>query len=390
MNYIENFATDADGRSPFAFSAWRNKMCELTPELAFTDDCTASAEAFESWRQKVRARLSQLLNLPEYDRTQPLPRLLESRQRDGYTVNVYESYPDKWSKCSFLMLVPDNLSAPVPAVFCFPGSHHPKEALAGEPMPESPNCPPVRFPERNCMAKHYVQAGFIALAFDNPAMAMSSEIDPENLQTQWGMRTKLVEGLLGAGSSYPAFTIYQRLNVFDWVMTLDQVDKEKIAVSGHSLGSEAALFMSVLDDRVKALVFNDFVCDERRRWCAVTEAPGRDFHDNGNWHFLPGVWQSFAFQDLLAACAPKFLALNESGAEEFLNKIRRAYNFCNAGDKLQITYYPAFADKIKNCSNVPLQGISSEEFYRDYCAVEAADHSFRPEPSLKLLEKAFK
>ena len=49
--------------------------------------------------------------------------------------------------------------------------------------------------------------------------------------------------------------------------SLYAVNKEKIAVSGHSLGSEAALFMSVLDDRVKALVFNDFVCDERRRWC---------------------------------------------------------------------------------------------------------------------------
>jgi len=39
--------------------------------------------------------------------------------------------------------------------------------------------------------------------------------------------------------------------------------------------------------------------------------------------------------------------------------------------------------------NIPMYGLSSEDFYKKYSYVVVPDHSFRKEPALKLLKKCF-
>ena len=389
FSYEKNFSPDGDGRCRTSFAAWRSRLCSTPPELEFRRECAASPEIFGRWREQVKRRLGDLLMMPEADPAGPDPVLLKREPRDGYFLEWYEAYPDRWSAVPFLLLRPEKAIGPRPAVLCFPGSHHPKEALAGEPMPDSSNCPGVRFPERNCQALHYVRKGYIALAFDNPGTALLAEQDSGREETQWGIRTKLVQGLLCAGTTYPGWSLFQKRVVLDWLVKQPWSDPARIAVSGHSLGSEIALFMGLLDDRVSAVVFNDFLSDQRKRWCAVTEIEAREFRDSGNWHVVPGLWKYFTFPDMLAALAPKFLAANEGGAEEFLDKVRTAYAACGVPDRFQVSYYPKFADAAKKHAPVPWQGLSSKAYYEDYCSVDVPDHSFRPEPSLKLLELAF-
>lgn len=38
---------------------------------------------------------------------------------------------------------------------------------------------------------------------------------------------------------------------------------------------------------------------------------------------------------------------------------------------------------------MPMYGLSSEGYYKDYSYVIVPDHSFRAEPALRLLKKAF-
>ena len=104
---------------------------------------------------------------------------------------------------------------------------------------------------------------------------------------------------------------------------------------------------------------------------------------------MPGIWQYFAFPDLLAALAPKYLALNEGGAEEWLDKVRASYANAEADDHLSIGSYPKFENVPPQKGAVPLFGLSEKELYEDWCHVDAPDHSFRPAPSMRLLEKAF-
>ena len=104
---------------------------------------------------------------------------------------------------------------------------------------------------------------------------------------------------------------------------------------------------------------------------------------------MPGIWKHFAFPDLLAALAPKYLALNEGGAEAWINKVRASYERAGASDRLLVSAYPKFAKTPPMQGTVPLYGLAQETLYEEWCHVNAPAHSFREEPSMRLLEKAF-
>lgn len=378
----------ADGRYTGTLAAWMAEMRNLSIRLAFTPECTRSPETFRQWQQTVRARLVELLKMPQA-KPQPPPRRLSAQPRDGYTVERWEFYPDDYSAVPFLLLRPEPLAAPAPGILCVPGSAVSKELLAGEPLLDNPNCANRKLAERNAQALHCVRRGMIAAAFDNPGTAELAELDSDQVETQWGSREKLVQGYLDGGTTYLGMSVFQKLRFLEWFRTLPEVHPGQIAVMGHSLGSEAAMALGLISDDIAAVVFNDFLCDERRRYVGITELPAKEINDGGNWHMVPGAWREFAFPDLLAAMVPKYLAINEGGAEEFLDKVRRSYEFNGVADRLKISYYPRFAETPKKPTAVPLHGLEFREFYEDYSSVDVPDHSFRPEVSLELLQQAF-
>ncbi len=391
LSYRNNFTPRSDGRCIGSLAGWMQRMRAMQPRLAFTEAVSDDPEAFKNWQRQVKKTFADLLKMPVQDAGQPPPRLLGSEPRDGYSLERWEFYPDRWSAIPFLLLRPAQASAnaPRPGVLCIPGSAHAKEVLAGEPRLGRPNCVEAKFPDRNCQALHFVKAGFIAAAFDNPGTAECAEDDSDGVETQWASREKLVQGYLDGGSTYLGMSVFQKQCFLNWFAALPEVDTRRIAVAGHSLGSEAALALGVLDDRIHAIVFNDFLCDERRRYCAITELASRELDDGGNWHTVPGIWQEFAFPDLLAAAAPKYLTINEGGAEEFLDKVRAAYRLLQVPERLHVHYYPKFASSEKHFDAVPDRGLSFRDFYEAWCSVDVPDHSFRAQPSLDLLQQAF-
>lgn len=388
LTWKNNFAPREDGRCTGTLSAVMQRLRDVVPALAFTEECYKSPEAFAQWKEKLIQQLKVRLQMPPVS-SEPPPRLVSRSPRDGYTLERWEFYPDRYSAVPVLILRPDNIVSPVPGVLCLPGSAAPKELLAGEPMPEIATMRNYKFNDRNCQALHCVRNGFIAVAFDNPGTGETAELTDDNVDTQGATRSKLVQGCINSGMNYLGLSVFQKLRFLEHFKTMTGVDRSRLAIIGHSLGSEAAICTALLDDDIKALVFNDFLCDFRRRFLAITELNNNEINDSGSIHFVPGLWLDFAFQDLLAAFAPNFLAINEGGAEEYLNIVRKSYQHNNATDRLMITYYPKFADHEKCCNNVPLYGLSFDEYYIDYSAVDVPDHSFRADVSMKLLNKAF-
>lgn len=388
FTWKNHFAPRSDGRCTGTLSAVMQRLRESAPALAFTDEYCKSPETFAVWKEKVIQQLKVRLQMPPAT-DEPPPHLLSSSPRDGYTLERWEFFPDRYSAVPVLILRPDNITSPVPGVLCFPGSAAPKELLAGEPMPENANMRNYKYNDRNCQALHCVRQGYIAAAFDNPGTGETAELADDNAETQYATRCKLVQGCINGGMNYLGLSVFQKLRFLEHFKNMPGVDRNRLGVIGHSLGSEAALCTALLDDDIKVLIFNDFLCDWRRRYLAITEVSNTEISDNGSFHFVPGMWRDFAFQDLLAAFAPKFLAINEGGAEEFLDVVRKSYQSNQASDRLQITYYPRFADREKIRETVPLYGLSADRFYMDYSAVDVPDHSFRAGVSMALLKKAF-
>lgn len=393
LSYEKNFKSHRpDGRFVSSLAAYMEQLRHWKPELALPQVLTP--EKFAAWQKLVSAKLLELLQMPEMTE-QPPPRLLNSIKRDTYRVEKWEFYPDDYSAVPFLMLIPDCASPehPVPGVLCLLGSNHNKEFSSGEPLLEHPNCQSQNFPERNRMALYIVKAGMCAIVLDNLEIGECSiQDDPKYGETQWRTRTEYCFGLLHGGFNYLGITVFQKLCAFKFLQTLKFINQEQWAISAHSLGTEPAIAMGILLPEIKAVIFNDFLHDDRRRYVAMTETEVENMlQDIGNWHIVPGIMRYFSFQDLCAAFAPRYLALNEGGAEEMLSTVERAYKICGAEEHLSISFYPAFADPATRTAHgkVPLYGLSKDQFYKDYSYVICEDHSYREKPSIALLKKCF-
>lgn len=384
-----------DGRHITTLAADMCRLRNLKPELRF--DKNFNQEQFTDWQKKVKTKLAELMQFPPFTE-QPCPKLINEGQRDGYKIQRWEFYPEDWSVVPVLILIPDGVSEnnPAPGILCFPGSNTCKELLAGEPLMEHPNYDKSRFPERNMMAKHYVKAGLIAVAFDNPGTGELAEQDATEAgapdkETQWDSRVKLCGELLCSGRNYLGLSVFQKMRFLEWFKKQKWVDVSKLAVCGHSLGTEVSMVLGVLDDDIKAVVHNDFVCDERRRKIGVTNFDKSMLNDGGNWHHVPGLWKWFNFPDLLAATAPKALVVNEGGPAEFLNLIRDAYKIMNTEENLTINYYPKYKkpeSRKHEDSLLPLEDLSCDEFWQ-YATVDVSDHSFRSQYSISWIKKVF-
>ena len=379
-----------DGRIPSTQAAFMELLRRRPRELALPKEL--SAESFATWREAVRAKAEELLAMPAFT-DQPAPVLLSSVQREGYRVEKWEFYPDDVSVVPVLLLVPDTATAekPAPIVFCFPGSNQSKELFSGEPLLERMAGGAYKYPDRNCMGKHYAQNGMIAAVFD-PIGIAETALDLDDPNFGWHSRTHLTYGLLEYGYNHTGYSVFQKLCFWNAVKHFPYVDGERMAVSGHSLGSETAIYMAMASDDVKAVVFNDFLSNPGERYVNHTEWESLEkmLDLTGTFHIVPGDFRYFGFEDLCAALAPRYLCLNEGGAEEYTNDVLRAFRAAGAEDHVLLTQYPVYTDPEtrKYHGSVPDHGLGIESYFQ-WSYVNAPDHSFRAAPSLALLKKCF-
>lgn len=392
LTYDEHFKSNrSDGRHVSTLAAHMEMLRNLKPLCSCPEKLTK--ENFSIFQKEVKKYALELLNMP-IPTPQPAPVMLYSHQREGYRAEKWEFYPDDYTAVPFIVLIPDKATAnnPVPAVLCYLGSNHTKEYSSGEPHPTHPNYSAPNHADRNQIGLQVVQNGMAAFVFDNPAIGETAVMTDDSLgQSQMYTRSVLCQGLLDCGLPYVGLTVFQRMCFMDqFLVKQDYINQEKIAIAAHSLGTEAAIFQGVIDERIKGIVFNEDIHDDRRRFMCITEHPEEKMFQNyGNWHIVPGQYSTFGYQDMCAAFAPRFLGMTEGGADEWMNTIKRAYQFCDAEDRLLISYYTDYLDPEKRKMNVkvPLYGLSVSDFYEKYMYVTVSDHSYRGEPAMRLLKK---
>lgn len=364
------FSTDRDdGRFVTTAGFAHAAMKALDQPLAFDPDL--SAEGFPGWREQVRERLEQLMRFPDVP-AQPEPRMLWSRPREGYELQKWEVYPEPHSVVPYLVLVPDDIPEPAPAVLCFPGSTRTKEGLAGEDEPESDDA----HWDTNRMALHYARAGMVAIAVDNPCMGeRASEVRPE--------RARIVMNLLWLGRHYEGLSVFEKLPILQWAKRQSWIDESRIAVSGHSLGAKPALILGVLDTTIAAVVWNDFMCDFRERAIAL----------NLDWialhQYIPGLITWFDYPDLMAAIAPRPFLITEGGRTEHIQRIRKAWETLGAEQSFEVAYYPKYArpeDRPHDGEPLP-EGLTMEEYLAAWANVDVPQHSFKPDVAVPWLAR---
>ncbi len=371
----------ADGRFQDTAGFLQYSLKNNPPKLAF--DPKMKAADFPAWQTALREKLLELMAFPEV-LEQPAPKRLWLRKKDGYQIQKWEAYPEPGSVVPFMMVVPDKVikSSPAPAVLCFPGSTGSLESLVGLPeiFPKA-RLKAKRTPkwktEDNRMALHFAKRGMVAVAIANPA---TNDTDSPILG-----RSSVAMNAMMMGRSYLSISAFQKAHILEWVSKQRLVDKKRIAVCGHSLGSEPTDIIGVLyPELIKAVIHNDFCCNWIERSIAT----------NGNvppaHHLIPGMFQWFDATDWQASIAPRPLLFTEGGRANQLEKVRAAFRLNGVEKKMKVYQYTKYIDpkaRIHDFKPLP-EGLSGEE-YLEYANVEVAEHCFRPKRAVPWLAKQF-
>jgi len=117
--------------------------------------------------------------------------------------------------------------------------------------------------------------------------------------------SELFKEMLWKGQVLWGMMMYDYLRSVDYMLTRDDVDPDRLATMGLSLGSTAAWWLAALDERIKLTV--DLCC--ATDYDELLRARGLDGH--GIYYFVPSILKHFSASDIMALIAPrKRLSLN--------------------------------------------------------------------------------
>lgn len=373
-----------DGRFLSSYGVVHEMLKSIRPRYAFQPDF--SKRDFKKWQRGVREAMAELMNHPAIQNT-PSPLLLGSEKRDGYTLQKWEFYPLPECVSTFLVLIPDGLTKPVPAVLCIPGSGGTKEGLAGEPGIDPKFNENIQS-RRVTMALNLVKEGYIVVAVDNAAAGEASDLERYDRGRNFDYDV-VSRYLLEMGWSWLGYTSYLDMQVLNWMKEQKTIRKDRIVVSGFSLGTEPLMVLGTLDPSIYAFVYNDFLCQTQERALVMTspDKTGTRPFPNSIRHLIPNFWKFFNFPDVVAALAPRHLILTEGGLDRDLNTVKEAYRVSGHPENVEVHHYPKYADPVdrKDVDKLP-EGLDREEYYRQV-NVDGPNHYFKNEFVLPWLKK---
>lgn len=374
-----------DGRFLSSRGTVQYMLKEMKPAYAFNPDFTETE--FKEWQAGLRSAMKELMHFPEIADL-PAPVCVRTVKRDGYRIEKWESYPLPGSVVPYLVLIPDGVGSghKVPAMLCIPGFGGSKEGLAGETEGDYElTSSPMEPVKKNAMALHYVKKGFVAVAVDNPSCAELSD----NGHFDYLNTSRI---LLEMGWSYLGLTTWQDWNILNWMKTQNYVDKERIIVSGFSLGTEPLMVLGVLDPSIYAFVYNDFMCRTLERILVMTQPDSKGVRPfpNSIEHLIPGFLKQFDFPDLVAALAPRPVICTEGGLDRDFNLIKKAYRLSGKPDNFTFYHYKKFADPKdrKQLERVP-EGVDRDTYF-SLANVDPKNHYFKEEWVLPWLDELLK
>lgn len=334
-----------DGRYVSSRGVVHAMLKRTVPQYTFRPDF--SKEQFEQWQQEVSRAMAEVMRHPPMDNL-PAPRCVDRRQKNGYRVEKWESYPLPEAVVPFLVLIPDqvNKSKPAPAVLCIPGSGETKETAAGQPElhPRFQEDEPF---ERWIIALPYVRKGLVAVVVDNPGAGEASDLERHTIAPDYQYEA-VARYLLELNWSYLGYSSFCDLHILNWMKQQDFINKERILVSGFSLGTEPLMVMGALDRSIYGFIFNDFLCRTLERAIVLTEPNkyGVRPFPNSIRHLIPGFWYKFDFPDIVASFAPRPIIFTEGGLDRDLNLVSKAYEIAGKKENASIFFYPKYSNPV--------------------------------------------
>jgi len=293
-------------------------------------DKESPIETVENWEtrrvailngfQEATGKMPSRDNLPDLD-----IKITETDSNESYARHTITFQSEKGDRTPAYLYIPENIpegEKRIGIVALHPTHKIGKGVVDGQS--ERPN---------RAYALEMVMRGHVVIAPDYLSFGDYSDYDFEN----------------DAWESGTAKAIWNHMRCVDLLTQMDEVDDEKVAAIGHSLGGHNAIFLGVFDERVKAVVsscgwtpFHDYYEGKIKGWTSDRYMPSlRDRYS------LDPDQVPFDFYELVAAIAPRAFFSNSPlrdanfdwrGVEKAAPKIRKIYELYGAPRNFRIAY----------------------------------------------------
>ncbi|MCA9186270.1 MAG: alpha/beta fold hydrolase [Pirellulaceae bacterium] len=284
--------------------------------------------------------------LPASDRRSPVDLLIDDPVDAGDYLRHHINYQSHaGNRVPAWLLLPKQLDARTAAILCL----HQTTAIGKDEPAGLGGNPQLHY------AHELASRGFICLVPDYPSFGEYAFhfADHQDADHQDGFRS----GSMRA--------IWNNMRAIDVLEQLPQVDHDRIAVIGHSLGGHTALFTAAFDTRIKAVVtscgftaFASYYGGNLTGWSSQRYMPRiRDVYGNSP------AQVPFDFHEVLAAIAPRPIWINapqqddnfdHAGVLEVVNEARRAYRIYGQTDDVITVHSPAcgheFPDALRDAA----------------------------------------
>ena len=266
-------------------------------------DQLKTAASIEARNKYVREAVWKMIHgRPE--KTPLKPVITGTFERAGYRVEnvMFESRPNFW--------VTGNVYRPT-GDGPFPGIISPCGHYADARMN----------PEYQSAYINLVKAGLLVLAYDPIGQGERRQYwDPVSGQTEVGGATTehsmCGQLLLLMGEDLTQYRVWDGIRAIDYLVTRPDVDPLRIGCAGHSGGGTLTMFISAVDERVKAAVINEG--GTGHRWPIELRPESRLGPSDVEQNLFPGAALGVDLCDLHVAIAPRpLLALIEDYSPRF-------------------------------------------------------------------------
>ena len=318
-----------------------------------------------SWKRTARGKLLELLHYSP-PRCDPRAETVETVDCGEYVREKvwFNTTPDL--RVPAFVLVPKNAAKPFPAVVAL-HDHGGFYFWGKEKIVEMPNEHPVLTEFKRTsyggrsIAAELVRQGYLVVIIDMfywGERRMLLDDDPDDWRTRpatitrerihaFNSRASQSEQLVGrtifsAGFTWSGVIFWDDVRTVDYVLTRPDVDKQRIACVGLSVGGLRSCHLAALDDRIKAAVVVGWMASfpwQIRKHIRSTI---------GHTKLVPGLYRHLDYPDVASLAMPKaLLVINGSkdglfhleGVRASFEKLNACYKKAGAAERCRTRLY---------------------------------------------------
>lgn len=302
------------------------------PDFQFPSDISK----WQKERIKIREKLLELLgDVPQRPKQLKVKTLFRNKQ-NGYILEKFEFDNEIDGIVPGYIAIPENLKGKAPAIIGLHGHGSSKDNIFGT-NPET----------QQAILSLLVSNGFIVMAIDSYFGGERKGTGPAGTREmqERGSDQEMSQFKINLwfGRSLWGMQLRDEQIVLDYLTTRPEVDPDRIGVTGMSMGSTRAWWLSAIDERIKAVV--GVACFTRYKELIAQ----RYLSAHGIYYFVPGMLKHFDTEAVMGLIAPRpFLALtgdSDSGSpldgiKVLEKKLDTVYSLYNKKDNFKSIIYP--------------------------------------------------